>query len=69
MTRTRGMNGRILEHGLGRGTSSTLAGEKDHTGGSASAAQLIDFLGGSYDTLVKYEHHVVQHLWFSEVSK
>ncbi|CAK8579367.1 unnamed protein product [Lathyrus sativus] len=42
--------------------------EKEHTGASVSARQPIGYSGGPYDTslLVKYEHHIARHIWFSE---
>lgn len=70
MAQTRGNDGKIPDHGLGRGTPSMLTGEKEHNGASASATQSIGFPGGPCDTslLVKYEQHVARHLWFREVS-
>ncbi|KAI5415857.1 hypothetical protein KIW84_041044 [Lathyrus oleraceus] len=55
VVRRRGADGRIPDHTLGRGASS-------------SAAESAGYPRGSYDTclLVKYEHHVARHLWFGE---
>lgn len=72
VTRTRGRDNRIAKlGGLGQGTRSPLVSEEEHIGGSAPASQSVGIPGGSYDTsfLVKYEHHVVRHLWFDEVNK
>ena len=54
----RGAGDRILDRSLGRGAST-------------SAAEPIGFPGGLFDTslLVKYEYHVIRHLWFGEVVK
>ncbi|CAK8576706.1 unnamed protein product [Lathyrus sativus] len=42
--------------------------EEKHTGASASATQPVGYPGGPYDTslLVKCEHHIARHIWFSE---
>ncbi|XP_050895975.1 protein MAINTENANCE OF MERISTEMS-like [Lathyrus oleraceus] len=51
----RGVDGRIPDHSLGRGAST-------------SAAEAASYPGGPYNTslLVKYELHVAHHLWFGE---
>ncbi|KAI5401504.1 hypothetical protein KIW84_066105 [Lathyrus oleraceus] len=55
VVRRRGADGRIPVRTLDRGASS-------------SVAEPAGYPGGPYDTslLVKYEHHVVRHLWFGE---
>ncbi|CAK8530424.1 unnamed protein product [Lathyrus sativus] len=42
--------------------------EEENIGASASVRQLVGYPGGPYDTslLVKYEHHIVRHIWFIE---
>ncbi|KAI5431499.1 hypothetical protein KIW84_035619 [Lathyrus oleraceus] len=57
LVRRRGADGRIPVRTLDRGASS-----------SAVAAEPTGYPGGPYDTslLVKYEHHVSRHIWFSE---
>lgn len=71
MARTRGSGGKTPDCDLGRGAPSMLTGEEEYIGASTSASQSVDFPRGSYDTylLIKYEHHVVRHLWSGEVSK
>ncbi|CAK8544746.1 unnamed protein product [Lathyrus sativus] len=42
--------------------------EEEHIDASASATEPVGYLGGPYDTslLVKNEHHISRHIWFSE---
>ncbi|CAK8536571.1 unnamed protein product [Lathyrus sativus] len=42
--------------------------EEEHIDASASTTEPVGYPGGPYDTslLVKYEHHIVRHIWFGE---
>ncbi|CAK8561511.1 unnamed protein product [Lathyrus sativus] len=45
--------------------------EEEHIDASASATEPVRYPRGPYDTslLVKYEHHIVRHVWFGEVKR